>query len=65
MILSARIYTHSDRVEYDFNTKNAVHAVWFANHPPVRGSAGDVINALIPYRDNIDIVELIAWLSEF
>ena len=65
MTLSARIYTHNDRVEYDFNTKTKTHAVWFANHPPVRGSAGTVITALHPYMDNLDVRELVEWLSQF
>ena len=66
MILSARIYVNTDRIEYDFNVTTGVHSVWFMNHIPngvTRGSAGSVINALVPYRDNLDVKELVEWLS--
>ena len=68
MILSARVYTHSDRIEYDFNTHTGVHSVHFMNHPAAgvsRGSAGTVINALHPYESNLDVKELVEWLSQF
>lgn len=65
MHLASRLYTKSCRIDYDFNPGTGVHTVWSESGVRSRGSAGQAINALVPFRDNPDVRELIAWLSGF
>jgi hypothetical protein len=66
MKLSARIYACNDRIYYSFDTEGGTHCVDLQNHPAcgvVRGNADAAIECLSPYRENLDVRELIEWLS--
>ena len=66
MTLSTSIYTPGCRIDYEYETRNGKHTVWLAANGVLRrGSAGDVINALAPYRHFSQIEELIKWLAKF
>lgn len=70
MKISATIELDPGYVHYSLDLKSGSHyvGVWTPRDHVLRpfrvsGSAGHVLNALIPYRDVPEVAELISWLS--
>ena len=65
MRLSAEIHCRGDRIDYTYDTNADTHSAWFSKGgKSVRNlSAGELVNHLIPYReDSLHVRELIKWL---
>jgi hypothetical protein len=63
--LSTQIFVKGDRIDYEYHPESDTHTAWFSRHgKSVRGlTAGEMVNHLVPYRDNSRAVqELIRWL---
>lgn len=65
MKLRAHMSVTGDRLDYCFDTVSGVHSVVFAmTGVRYSGSAGEVANALAPYRNYRDVNELFSWMVQ-